>query len=105
MPPAFVSTAVGWIPLGERQFTGTPTQPAFLVVRLPAGPLPVSVKGMTPEKIVFTPLATDHDLVKKFTTFEKRPLPEVMSSRRRPLAGVMFVRRRSRRTILKASPR
>lgn len=60
--------------LGERQFVATPTQPAFLVVRLPAGPLPVSAKGITPERIVFTPLAADHDLAKRFVAFEKRPV-------------------------------
>ncbi len=60
--------------LGERQFTGTPAQPAFLVVRLPAGPLTVSVKGMTPERIVFTPLAADHEAAKRFVAFEKRLL-------------------------------
>ena len=58
--------------LGDRQFTGTPNQPAFLVVRLPAGPLPVSVTGMPLERIVFTPLAAEHDLAKRFTAFEKR---------------------------------
>ena len=60
--------------LGERSFIGTPTQPAFLVLRLPAGELPLDVKGMTPERIVFTRLAADHELAKRFAAFEKRSL-------------------------------
>jgi len=62
--------------LGERSFTGTPNQPAFLAVRLSAGPLPVSVSGMSLDQIVLTPLAAEHDVAKKFATFEKR-LPQI----------------------------
>ncbi|MSR54396.1 MAG: DUF1592 domain-containing protein [Gemmataceae bacterium] len=62
--------------LGERSFTGTPNQPAFLTVRLPAGPLLVGITGMTLERIVFTPLAAESDLAKRFTSFEKR-LPQI----------------------------
>lgn len=58
--------------LGERHFTGTPSHPAFLVLRLPAGALPMSVKGALPERIALTPLAADHELAKRFATFEKR---------------------------------
>lgn len=58
--------------LGERSFPATPHGTAFLAVRLPVGELPVSVKGPTPERIVFTPLAADHELAKRFITFEKR---------------------------------
>jgi hypothetical protein len=58
--------------LGERHFTATPNQPAFLVVRLPAGALSVSVKGQAPERITLTPLAADHELAKRFAVFEKR---------------------------------
>ncbi len=58
--------------LGERHFTTTPGQPAFLVVRLPAGALPVSVKGTVPDRVAFTPLAADHELAKRFAAFEKR---------------------------------
>lgn len=58
--------------LGDRHFTGTPTQPAFLAVRLPAGLLPVAVSGLIPERIVFTPLAADHAIAKRFAAFEKR---------------------------------
>lgn len=58
--------------LGERSFVGTPTPPAFLAVRLPAGELPVSTSGMPVERLVFTRLADDHDVAKKFVVFEKR---------------------------------
>lgn len=58
--------------LGDRQFTATPNQPAFLVVRLPAGELPVSAKGQAPERVAFTRLSPDHDLAKRFVAFEKR---------------------------------
>ncbi len=61
--------------LGDREFIGTLQQPAFLAVRLPAGPLAISAKyaGMSEvDKIVFTPLAVENDLAKKFLAFEKR---------------------------------
>ena len=61
--------------LGDRQFTGTLTQPAFLVVRLEAGALPVSLKyaGVRdPERIVFTPLTATQEQAKRFVAFEKR---------------------------------
>ena len=58
--------------LGDRYFTATPRQPAFLLVRLPAGVIPVSVKGMVPERISLTPLAADHELAKRFAAFETR---------------------------------
>ncbi len=71
-PPKDAKPAELTLSLGDRRFTGTPTQPAFLVVRLPAGPLAVEVKGAVPERVAFTPLAADHDLAKKFAAFEKR---------------------------------
>jgi hypothetical protein len=58
--------------LADRHFTATPNQPAFLVVRLQAGELPVSVKGAVPERIAFTLIAADHELAKQFAAFEKR---------------------------------
>lgn len=58
--------------LGGRQFGGTPAQPAFVAVRLPAGPLAVGVAGKAPERIILTPLAADHELAKRFAAFEKR---------------------------------
>jgi len=60
--------------LGDRQFIGT-LNPAFLVVRLEAGPLPVSFKyngTRNLERIVLTPLAADHEIARKFGVFEKR---------------------------------
>jgi len=61
--------------LGGREFSTTLQQPAFLAVRLEAGALPLSVKysGATGlEKIVFTPLAAEGPLAKRFAIFEKR---------------------------------
>lgn len=61
--------------LGERYFSGMLNQPAFVVVRLPAGKLNVATQydGPTPlERIVFTRLADDHELVQRFAVFEKR---------------------------------
>lgn len=65
--------------LGERHFPGTLLQPAFLAVRLPAGPLTISARfgeTQTPARIVFTPLDADHELSRRFATFERR-LPRV----------------------------
>ncbi len=61
--------------LAGREFTGSLKQPAFLTVRLDAGPLKMDVRhtGLTDmDKVVFTPLAADHELAKKFLAFEKR---------------------------------
>jgi len=61
--------------LGDRQFSGTSEQPAFLVLRLKAGPLPVSAQNSgikEVDRIVLTPLTDGHDLSKRFFAFEKR---------------------------------
>lgn len=61
--------------LGDRHFSGILLQPAFLVVRLPAGPLSVSTQysGLTAiDRIVFTPLDDAQVIVKQFKNFEKR---------------------------------
>lgn len=60
--------------LGERTFTGAVKQPAFLAVRLPAGEsnMKVSAPGAKIERIVFTPLADDHPVAKRFAAFEKQ---------------------------------
>ncbi|WP_206028407.1 DUF1592 domain-containing protein [Thalassoroseus pseudoceratinae] len=61
--------------IGRREFIGTVHQPAFLVVRLPKGKLPVDVKLTGPkrwDKIALTPLSIDDPLTKQFETFEKR---------------------------------
>lgn len=61
--------------LGDRQFSGTLQQPAFLVIRLEAGSLQVhaeitGVRGL--DRIVLTPLAAEHEVSQRFCTFEKR---------------------------------
>ena len=61
--------------LGKRRFGGTMTQPAFLVVRLPAGPLPVSLAkqgGQKIEEIRFSALPENSETAVKFLAFEKR---------------------------------
>ncbi|MDZ4798569.1 MAG: LamG-like jellyroll fold domain-containing protein [Bryobacteraceae bacterium] len=61
--------------LGGREFSGTLKQPAFLAVRLPAGPLKVQADhvgfyGL--DRLVLTPLAADEEAAKRFVAFEKR---------------------------------
>jgi hypothetical protein len=61
--------------LGDREFSGSLQQPAFLAVRLPAGPLPIRAKYddvKELDRIVLTPLTVDDSLAKRFLTFEKR---------------------------------
>ncbi len=61
--------------LGDRHFSGNATQPAFLAVRLPAGPLVVGARfedGSTPYRIVLTPLKDSDEIAKRFATFEQR---------------------------------
>ncbi len=60
--------------LGDRTFTGPVMQPAFLAVRLPAGELSLKAQatGAKLERIVFTPLADDHAVAKRFVAFEKQ---------------------------------
>lgn len=61
--------------LGQRQFSGNLPHPAFLVVRLPAGELPLKVQlsgSTTVERVAFTPLAADHAQAQRFIRFEQR---------------------------------
>lgn len=61
--------------LGERRFAGLLQQPAFVAVRLPAGPLPVSAEyagSARLDRIVLTPLAGDDEVARRFTAFENR---------------------------------
>ncbi len=61
--------------LGSRQFSGQLQQPAFLAVRLPAGPLAVSYRlggSRELERLELTPLAPADPLAQRFTVFEKR---------------------------------
>jgi len=65
--------------LGDRQFSGSLQQPAFLVLRLPAGQLPITAKYDSMkelDRVVLTPLAPTQELSRRFVTFEKR-LPKV----------------------------
>jgi hypothetical protein len=62
--------------LGGRQFTGTLLQPAFLVVRLNAGPLRIEAQHTgfrRLDRVVFTPLPASHAQARNFLVFEKRP--------------------------------
>ena len=60
--------------LGGRQFSGALQQPAFLVLRLEAGPLRMQAKYDAKEldRVVLTPLAPDQAIAKRFLRFEKR---------------------------------
>ncbi len=61
--------------LGERQFTGALQQPAFLLVRLDAGPMKIRAEhaGVTEiDRVVLTPLAAEQEPAKRFLAFEKR---------------------------------
>jgi hypothetical protein len=74
-PPPPEKPAALTLHLGGREFSGLLQQPAFLAVRLDAGPLAVDSKyaGMTTlDRIVLTPLAPASDVTKRFLTFEKR---------------------------------
>ncbi|AMV21005.1 DUF1592 domain-containing protein [Planctomyces sp. SH-PL14] len=65
--------------LGNRHFSGLLSQPAFLVARLPAGPLPVtavSAGKAALERIVLTPLPAEDEVAGRFVQFEKR-LPQL----------------------------
>ena len=61
--------------LGGREFAGTIHQPAFLGVRLSAGPLQVSARyedGLTPHRINITPLPAESALAGEYRRFEQR---------------------------------
>ncbi|MFN0112263.1 MAG: DUF1592 domain-containing protein [Blastocatellia bacterium] len=61
--------------IGDRQFTGSLQQPAFVVVRLAAGATPISavVDGVfDAAKIVLTPLPATHEAARRFLAFEQR---------------------------------
>jgi hypothetical protein len=60
--------------LGDRQFSGS-QQPAFLAVRLAAGPLKLDAQTnalQEPERAVLTPLPAGDQTERKFIAFEKR---------------------------------
>lgn len=61
--------------LGEREFSGSIHQPAFLSVRLPAGPLKVSGRygdGLIPYRIDLTPVPAESELAARYREFEQR---------------------------------
>lgn len=61
--------------IGDRQFTGSLQQPAFLVVRLAAGATPISavIDGVfDAAKIVLMPLPATHEAARRFLAFEQR---------------------------------
>ena len=61
--------------LGGREFMATRHQPAFLAVRLPAGPMEFRAKtssGAAPHQVNFTPIPANSELAKRFEHFEKR---------------------------------
>ena len=61
--------------LGGRDFTGSIHQPAFLGVRLPAGPLQVSGRygdGLIPHRINLTPMPAESELAIQYRQFEQR---------------------------------
>ncbi|HUS04837.1 MAG TPA: DUF1592 domain-containing protein [Bryobacteraceae bacterium] len=63
------------IHLGDRQFSGALQQPAFMAIRLEAGPLQLSAKyddTKELDRIVLTLLAPEQETAKRFLTFEKR---------------------------------
>lgn len=65
--------------LGDRRFSGTSQQPAFVVVRLEAGPLQLGTQNTgirDVDRVVLTPLADGHELSKRLLAFEKR-LPRI----------------------------
>ena len=65
--------------IGDRQFTGSLQQPAFVVVRMAAGATPISavIDGtLDAAKIVLTPLLATHETARRYVAFEKR-VPKV----------------------------
>ena len=61
--------------LGGREFSGLIHQPAFLGVRLPAGPLQVSGRygeGLNPDWINLTPMPADSEFAAEYRKFEQR---------------------------------
>lgn len=61
--------------LGDREFTGALSQPAFLVLRLDAGELSLKARhpgSVSVDKVVLSSLGHDHELAKRFAVFEQR---------------------------------
>ncbi|MEP7363261.1 MAG: DUF1592 domain-containing protein [Acidobacteriota bacterium] len=85
--------------LGDRQFTGAASQPAFLAVRLGAGPLAIQA-GLTNfnlsgnqvlDRIAITPLAEGNAAARRFLAFERRsPRLGVHLGLRRDCGSTLF---------------
>lgn len=61
--------------LGDRQFSGTLEEPAFLVMRLEAAPLTLEAQltgARSLDRLVLTPLAPENEVSQRFCAFEKR---------------------------------
>ena len=61
--------------LGEREYSGTIHQPAFLGLRLAAGPLQVSGRygdGFIPHRISITPMPAESEFAAEYRKFEQR---------------------------------
>ena len=74
-PTEGLETLTLTLTLGDRHFSRIRSQPAFLAVRLPAGPLSVATPyggNSALERIVFTPLKETHPVAQQLKRFEKR---------------------------------
>lgn len=81
--------------LADRWFQGTLQQPAFLVVRLPAGELSLQARftdAVPQYRIVLTRLSPEHEVARQFAAFEQRS----------PLLGVHLGLRRDCGSTLNA---
>ena len=61
--------------LGDREFAGTLSQPAFLALRLDAGEFQLNARhqgSVSLDRVVLTLLPDDHEVAKRFAVFEKR---------------------------------
>ena len=78
VPPRSSAAANLVLQLGDRHFSGRLDQPAFMAVRLTAGPLAVTAKYgdatsiQRIQRIVFTPLTHDDELAQQFQAFDGR---------------------------------
>ena len=74
-PPPSTETSQLTLQLGNRRFTRSLQQPAFMAVRLPAGSLKLNVEYgnvAAVDRVVLTPLRDDDTLAQRFNIFEQR---------------------------------
>jgi mono/diheme cytochrome c family protein len=72
-PPVLPQDVV--LTMGDREFSGSLEQPAFLAVRLEAGPLRIQAEhsGLKDlNRVVLTPIADDSELARRVNAFAKR---------------------------------